>query len=224
MKIRLLGILTLGTLYSAALLQPVVAQERNDGFQRPARGAAGQHAPQHGKAGSRGNRGAAQVFQDVDGDGLISEAEFIEVRLARLDDHFSRLDRDGDGLISLEEQTPRVRPERPVRADRPERPARPEIDREALAGCVRQTIADYEPQIEEDREMRFENTDTNGDGFLSLAEVSTAMTETATRRFARMDSNADGFLSQQELTEHRANQSNLRRVVRACINAQSGQQ
>ena len=156
-------------------------------------------------------------MQDADGDGLISEAEFIDARLAKIDDHFTRMDQDGDGQISMDEQTP------PERLARPGRPERPEIDRDAVAACVRETIADYVPELDDDMEARFDNVDANGDGYLSLAEISAAMSTRAGELFTRIDTDADGFLSSEELTAHHAEQVNLRRVIRACIGEQVDQ-
>ena len=221
MKLKILGILTLGTLCSAAMLQPVAAQQK-DGLHRQNRDVSGQHTPRQGpgREDPQARRGEEQRLVDTDGDGLISEAEFTEVRLAEIDEHFNRLDADGDGLISAAEQIPPARPERPTR---PSRPERPEIDRDAVTACVQETIADFEPPMVPDREERFDFADTNADGFLSLAEISAAMSEKAASQFARIDTDADGFLSKEELMAQHAGQLNIRRVTQACIFEQSGQ-
>ncbi|MDH4124658.1 MAG: hypothetical protein OEW64_09660 [Gammaproteobacteria bacterium] len=40
---------------------------------------------------------------DTDGDGFVSKAELQAVHNARFDEHFARLDKDADGLLSKEE-------------------------------------------------------------------------------------------------------------------------
>ena len=141
---------------------------------------------------------------DVDGDGYVDVDEFVDARLARVDEEFDRHDRDGDGLLSEDEARPRHR-------GHDEDPT----IREQVIACVRETIADWEgPQGVEDR---FDAVDLNGDGYIDLMELSKALEERAYALFDRIDSNDDGLISLEEVAAHQDDEINLRRVIRACI-------
>jgi Ca2+-binding EF-hand superfamily protein len=173
-----------------------------------------------------GPRGAGQLAQpdrfierlDTDADGQVSAAEFSEERLQRIDDMFEHRDTNGDGLISLEEHdAPRVG-RGPMRADRRERmrEARPEIDRDALTACVRETIADYEPRFDEPMDDVFADLDTNGDNMLSLTEVTAALEARALAAFGRIDGDSNGFITEAEVTTHFEAQRAVGLAVRDC--------
>lgn len=214
MKLSTLGMAVgIGALLGLASMSAVIAAEPGDGDRRPAlQGGRGPGAGggMRGRGGFR--RGPAFERQlerlDADDDGQISEDEFVDARLARLDDMFERRDRDGDGLISLEEN------ERP---DRPDRPDRPELDREEILACARETIADFAPNADIDMEERFENVDTDGSGSLSLTEVSAALATRAHEAFAQIDADANGFVTEEELEAHHQAQLETRRVLRDCV-------
>jgi Ca2+-binding EF-hand superfamily protein len=221
MNIKTIGILSVSALLGVALV-PAFAQEGESGFEGPGRHMRGNsagalrgqmQAPFAGRrhAAPAGNPERFIERHDTDGDGQVSEEEFVDEHLQNIDEHFERRDRDGDGLISLEEHTP---PARPARRERPERP---EIDREAVIACVRETIADYTPELDGTLEERFENVDTDGDGMLSLTEVSTALEARAHILFERLDADGDAYVTATELAAHFDAQLNLRRVLRACI-------
>jgi hypothetical protein len=193
-------------------MSAVIAAEPGD-RQRPAfegGRSAGPAGTGDGRAGFR--RGPAFERQlermDTNEDDQVSEDEFVDFRLARVDGLFERRDRDDDGLISLEENS---------RPGRPDRPNRPDIDREEVIACVRETIADFAPDAGMDREERFENVDTDGNGSLTLAEVSSAIEAGAHETFAKIDADASGFVSGEELKTHRQAQSETSRVVRECV-------
>lgn len=216
MKLSTLGIAAgISALLGLASMSAVIAAEPRDGDRRPA--LQGGRGPGPGGLQGRGGfrRGPALERQlerlDADDDGQISENEFVDARLARVDDMFERRDRDGDGLISLEEN------ERPERPDRPGRPDRPELDREEIIACVRQTIADFAPNADMDMEERFENVDTDGNGSLSLTEVSAALATRAQETFAKIDADANGFVTEAELEAHHQAQLETRRVLRDCV-------
>jgi Ca2+-binding EF-hand superfamily protein len=214
MKLSTLGVAGISTLLGLALMSAVIAAEPGDGGRRPAFQGGRGPGPGGMMGGGRGGFRRGPAFErqlermDTNEDDQVSEDEFVDFRLARVDDMFERRDRDDDGLISLEEN------ERP---DRPDRPNRPEIDREEVIACVRETIADFAPNADMDREERFENVDTDGNGSLSLAEVSTALETRAHEAFAKIDADDSGFITEEELKARNQDLLNVRRVVRACI-------
>lgn len=214
MNFKPLIILSTSALLSAAILPVAFAQDggsrfsreisaidttaqRGGEFRRPDQS---RHRP--GRPG--GNPERLIDHLDIDGDGYVDEDEFIDGRLARIDDQFDRRDENGDGLLS-EEETEKRRHNND----------RPEIDREAVIQCVRETIADWEgPQEVEDR---FDAVDLDGDGYIDLVELSLALEERAYILFDRIDSNNDGVISLEEVVANQDYQINLRRVIRACI-------
>jgi Ca2+-binding EF-hand superfamily protein len=212
MKLSTLGIAGISTLLGLACMTAVIAAEPGDGNRRPA--FEGGRGPGPGAMRGRGGFRRGPAFErqlermDTNDDDKVSEDEFVDFRLASVDEIFERRDRDDDGLISLEEN------ERP---GRPDRPNRPEPDREEVIACVRETIADFAPDADMDLEERFENVDSDGNGSLSLGEVSTALETRAHETFARIDADDDGFITREELRTHHQAQLDARRVVRACM-------
>jgi len=205
------NLLILGTcaILSAAIMQTASAQDSEPRFGRGAPGAEGrpQRGPGHGPARHRPGRPGGNPAMlidrlDTDGDGFVDEYEFVDARLARIDDHFDRRDVDGDGLLSKEE------------ASRPRRRDHAPTEREEVIACVRETLADWEGPAEV--EDRFDLIDTDYDGYISLAELSAALEERAYVLFDRIDTNADGLISLEEVAAHQQYQVNLRRVIRAC--------
>jgi hypothetical protein len=230
MKTRMLGIFAVSALLGAALATTSVAQDRQRGFDGPrgeARGPAGQIRGRL-RGGPRGRGAGAQPERfierhDTDADGQVSESEFVDERLTRIDQLFERRDTDGDGLISAEEHdAPRGLRGRPGRAPRGERvrAERPEIDRDAVAACVRETIADLEPRSNGERDEVFANVDSNGDDMLSLQEVSAAIEARAQDLFARIDGDGNGYVTEDEASAHFEAQLDLRRAATACVREQ----
>jgi len=223
MKFKNILIAGTSVLLSATLVPMTFAQDEGAGFNRPS------HWAEHGAGGrpegagpqGRGNRegrpgpggrrgprpggnpGMLIEHLDADGDGFVSLEEFLDQRIARADHEFERHDRDGDGLLSEDE------------ARRPERPGHDATEREAVIACVRETIADWEGPA--DVEDHFDAVDLDGDGYISLVEMSTALEARAHDLFDRIDSNADGLISLEEIHAHQEDEINVRRVVRACI-------
>jgi Ca2+-binding EF-hand superfamily protein len=210
MKLKKLIIVSTTVLLSAGILPVVNAQDTTARAERAiaAIDVRPQRSDGEGAVRHRSRPGGAidRLFGHLDGDedGFVSEDEFLDARLARVDNQFDRRDEDGDGLISEEEAD--------RRGDHDEQP---DVDREAVIACVRETIADWEgPHEVEDR---FDEVDLDGDGFIDLVELSIALEERAFVLFDRIDTNNDGLISLEEVEVFQDDQINLRRVIRACI-------
>jgi Ca2+-binding EF-hand superfamily protein len=156
---------------------------------------------------------------DIDGDGEVSEEEFIENYLARLDAFFERLDGDGDGRISLEEHggPPMLfgRKEPRGRGDE-ERSGDKEAAPSTVATCVRQKAAQLSPQTGTLADTLFEDIDNDGDGMLSLKEISNALSEVAAAQFALIDADGDGFVTEDEAVIFVRQLSDASRSLRDC--------
>src|SRR5687768_1361141 len=133
MKLTTMAMAGISVLFGLTSMSTVIAAEQ-DGDRRPAfegqRGAGGRGAGplpglRRGPPGARLERQLERM--DTNDDGQISEEEFVELRLARVDDLFERRDRDDDGLIALDENQ---------RPDRPTPRNRRGLDREELIACV----------------------------------------------------------------------------------------
>lgn len=231
MKLKMIGVMTATALLGTVLATTSAAQPRGrGGFDGtpPPRGEMPGSA-RGGRAGPPGGAPAAAQPErfierhDTDADGRVSAAEFVDDRMQHIDEQIDRRDTNGDGVISLDEhEASRGLPMRAGRGPRPDadRPARPEIDREAVIACVRETIADFEPRFDDELEDIFEHVDTNGNGKLTLAEVSAAVEARAHDLFARIDDNGDGYIVESEVEAHFEAQLNVRRVTQACIKEQ----
>jgi len=216
MKLKSLIVLSTSAFLSTAILPAAQAQDSGPRFDRPleaidARPRRGGEFHRPGPARPRPGRpgGDPEILidnLDANGDGYVDLDEFLDGRVARVDQEFDRRDRDGDGLLSEEEAR------RPHHRERPEHDG---TEREQVIACVRETIADWEgPQEVEDR---FDAVDENGDGYIDLQELSTALETRAYDLFDRIDSYGDGLISLEEVQAHQEFQINLRRVIRACI-------
>ena len=176
---------------------------------------------------------------DTNDDGKISQEEFLTPALDRLDDMFERRDTNGDGLIAEGEGRPQRpaargnddgnRPGRAARGERPtrgERPARgANVDRDEVLACVQQQVPDFElPERPDgdDVDDRFADVDTNGDGSLSLGEVTASVTANAQARFARQDSNGDGFITTDEIEALQDARAETAKAMRDCVQQQRG--
>ena len=213
MKLKSLVVLSTTAILSAAILPAATAQEGGPRFNRDIesvqvtarRGGELVNSEQrrHRRGRPGGNPEKLIDHLDSNGDGFVDENEFVDGRLAHVDQQFDRKDENGDGLISEEE----------ARRERPD--DRPDIDREAVIQCVRETIADWKGPGEV--EDRFDTVDLDNDGFIDLVELSLALEERAYALFDRIDSNDDGFISLEEVEASQDYQINIRRVIRACI-------
>ena len=159
-----------------------------------------------GRRGRGGNLDRVFDRSDENEDGVVDESEFVDSRTRNVDGRFDRLDADDDGVLTREE------------TEREHRPGRPEIDREEVIQCVRETIADYDPEGR--LEAIFDTVDTNDDGYIDQLELSIYLQARAYALFDRIDTNDDGVISQEEAEAAHEAAINLRRVIRACIDEQ----
>jgi Ca2+-binding EF-hand superfamily protein len=211
MKFSISGMAGITLLVGFAFMSAAIAAERSNGERRPAfegsRSAQGSDVAAGRRGARRGPTPERQLERmDANDDEQVSENEFIEFRLSRVDEQFERRDRDDDGLISHEENP---------RSER--RASRSELDRTEVIACVRETIPGFAPNADMDREQRFEATDTNGDGSLTLAELSAALEAQAHEAFTRIDTDEDGFITTEEFKARRQVQFQTRRAVNECV-------
>ncbi|HWK53332.1 MAG TPA: hypothetical protein VNR18_03110 [Hyphomicrobiales bacterium] len=208
MKAGYITALTLSALCTAMLAGGALAQER------------GRHAApdvdRHGAAEAGHHRGGRAMPRDdmrdltrldTDADGRVSEAEFLDARLARVDAMFERRDRDNDGLITVEDRGPR-------------RDARRQDNSEVLE-CVRQSVPAFDPAADAAPGMELSNADSDADGYLSLSEMSSALETRARASFARLDGNGDGYLDTAEMAAHDTQLSAVRDAFKNCMPAPS---
>ncbi len=148
---------------------------------------------------------------DTDENEIITLDEWVAKPVEKASNQFERIDTDDDGLISLEEFLA-------VGHDR-ETDERPDIDREAVRVCVQEHF-DFEIPERPDRETRFNEIDTNGDGFIDLDEYVAAKTQQATDKFHRIDEDADGGITIRELYNALKQLREIKEVRRDCIEEQ----
>jgi len=117
-----------------------------------------------GPAGGAGPAGPAAMMSrlDTDGDGMISQAEFDAAR----PDRFATADADGDGQVTAEE-----------------------FQTAALAAIEQRRLQRIA--------MMFDRLDADHDGVLTDEEAQAP----AARMFARLDDNGDGLISPEEMDE-----------------------
>ncbi len=153
------------------------------------------HGPKH--------RGPGHMFAklDTNKDGKITKAEAVRVS----DDHFARVDKNGDKVISQEEAKAFGE------AMRKEHKS-PEARAQRFAKMDKNGDGKIERSETKMPERFFVKVDTNNDGALTKAELETAHAkreqaqanksdkkgDRGARHFAKMDKNGDGKLSQAE--------------------------
>jgi Ca2+-binding EF-hand superfamily protein len=228
MKLKNMSVLTLSTLLSIILLPASQAQdsaaadnEARQGFRRGAmmEGRMGGMRERMAPRQFRQLRQAAEPEQrlerlDSDGDGSISEEEFLAPQTQGLATLFDRRDRNGDGLLSAEESAP---PERGPRAEGAgQRGGRNGQAQAAVQACLQAAGGDL-PEARPEREDLLAAADSNGDGSLGLDELTTARTDQARQRFALLDSDGDGFVTTTELQAQQLTRQARRAELRACL-------
>ena len=116
--------------------------------------------------------------------GPVSEADFKD----RADQHFDRMDADGDGNITAEEKAA-------AKAERHEKMAARRAERRAERLANGETVGDGDGKMKKHRKHgKDHNADTDGDGVVSRAEHDAMVAA----RFAKMDKNGDGVISEDE--------------------------
>jgi Ca2+-binding EF-hand superfamily protein len=75
---------------------------------------------------------------------------------------------------------------------------------------------------EDTMDDRFADVDTNGDGSLSLSEITAATTAGAEKQFARLDTNGDGFITTAENDARQQDREKVAAAMRDCTRAQLG--
>jgi len=163
-----------------------------------------------------------QANIDSNHDGKISLEEFLAPRLARLDEMLARLDTNGDGLLSEAEvhAAAATAPNQPLPPKQRTPPVPPAVDRAAVIACMKSSNPDFDPPEVPDPQAiadRFAKADTNGDGKLSLAELSAAVTARATAQFKRLDQDGDGFITAADRKANQAERAALAQSLRACV-------
>lgn len=119
-----------------------------------------------------GNRQGDVMRADKDGDGRVSRAEATAAGAERSGEWFDKLDLNKDGYVTPDEIAQ-------ARANR-------SVNRHA--------------EMKQKMDERFKESDTNGDGQLSLDEVQAKMPKLA-ERFAALDTDKNGQLSKEELAQ-----------------------
>lgn len=148
---------------------------------------------------------------DTDENEIITLDEFLAKPLEKAEQQFDRIDTDDDGLISLDEFLA-------VGHDRDD-DERPDIDRDAVRACMEEELEREIPE-RPDRETRFDEVDTNDDGYIDFDEFVDAKMQKATDKFYAIDEDADGGITKEELYAALQDQREVRAVRRACIEEQ----
>lgn len=196
---KVLRLLPLAALCALVITDTSFAQSRDRGFRNP---------PPDGPRllHQRVERALSLDQLDVDGDGRVSEAEFIDGRLDRASEMFDRLDDDGDGLVSLEGRNFGIGFVEGGRAARGRAPSR-----EEMQACLQES--GFEPG----HRLEFSDADEDGDKHLSINEFNAALQAQARSAFADLDADGDGYIDQDELKARREAAREVRGELRNCI-------
>ena len=153
----------------------------------------------------------ARIFKalDTNEDEIITLDEFLSKLLAKSEKQFDRIDIDDDGLISFDE----------FLAVHDGKDDHPDIDVEALRACIAERV-DFVLPDPVDRGTRFEELDSNNDGFIDFDEFVAAKTEQATNRFNAVDADADGGITKKELYNALKQQQARKAIRRECVEEQ----
>ncbi|MBT4494523.1 MAG: hypothetical protein HOC70_14870 [Gammaproteobacteria bacterium] len=209
-------------LAAAINLSPAFAAPPDGAFDRSPDHAADRSGGRRGeRKGDRHRSGnpevkASRIFNSLDTDEneVITLDEFIAKPLAKAETQFDRVDTDDDSLISLEEFLATHHDRGEGRGE-----DRPEIDHDAVRACVAEEL-DRDVPERPDRETRFGEIDTNGDGFVDYDEFVASKEAHATAKFNLIDEDADGGITEEELTAAIEAQHDIRRVHRDCVEEQ----
>lgn len=145
---------------------------------------------------------------DRNGDQALDFEEFNSRGPHRVALLFERLDRDDNGLISVDDEMP-APGERPRRAD---------LDRAAIENCLEEAGL----EIPSPAPLRLADADTGADGQLGLDELARMQEANARTRFTALDSDDDGLLTRDEFAAARSTLRAGRRAVRTCLRGETG--
>lgn len=163
------------------------------------------------QAGTRGEISISDIMSrmDYDGDGIISSDDLVNQSIERSEKHFERMDSDQDGLVSYEEMTSRER----------RRTQNDSIDEDALKQCIEETTG-VSLHTRLTAEEAFLAADSNADDYLSLDEFQDDRAAHAQSRFDEIDSNSDGTLSEEEISLHIEERQAVREAHKSCVDEQ----
>lgn len=163
--------------------------------------------PARHQAGIKGR--VARIFRqlDIDGNDIITLDEFLAKSLENVSHRFDHIDTDHDELISWEEFSA-------VQHNLPD-----DLDSDALRACIAEHLETDIPD-RPDRESRFNEIDSSGDGFIDLDEFTTARTAGVTDKFNRIDADADGAITKRELFEALNSMRERHKIRHDCIEEQ----
>jgi Ca2+-binding EF-hand superfamily protein len=151
-----------------------------------------------------------RIFEKLDSDenGTISFDEFAARKLENAQETFTALDTDEDAMLTLEE----------IMAGRGETGS--EIDRDVLRQCVADALG-FELPVSMTAEERFNQADTNADGFIDWDEYVAAKTAKAQMKFDKIDTDINGELDVDEVTAALTAHKAVRKVRKQCKEEQS---
>jgi len=217
MKLKLLAALMTGTLMGMTLTTAGFAQDGERRFGGPGREGRGMMPGMEQKGQMPGPdmraAGPGRMLSNLDSDedGRISADEFVDERTRQIEQLFNRRDTDGNGVLSAAES------ERPARQRREGSQRRPAMDSAAMQACAQAGDEVDTGNNPGNRADLFTDADSNGDGTLSLSELTETARGTAQTRFAALDDDGDGYITEAELAA-RADASRERRMeLRQCI-------
>jgi len=163
-----------------------------------------------GERGERSEPDAASILSrmDADGDGVVTLTDFLSRETERSERHFDRLDSDADGYVSEEEFT----------TSRGRR-NNDDIDHDALKLCIEETTG-ITLNERPSREDAFAAADTDNDGYLSPEEFNSDRTAHVTEKFAELDSDSDGVISEDEVSAKIAERQVIDSARKDCVDEQ----
>src|SRR5690606_19909449 len=133
---------------------------------------------------------------DSDTDGKVSAEEFLSRVSSRADTLFERRDRNLDGVLTQDEQQSRRRAEAPDRKrprDQARRERGRDALTACIQQSIPDYTAPARPG-RDGGVPAFDTMDADQNGSLTLAEVTTALENRALARFNELDTNSDGFI------------------------------
>ncbi len=164
-----------------------------------------------GRGGGQGQRTTLLERLDSNGDGVLTQDEFIVLNAEKAERHFNYKDIDNDGVLSLEEfSTGNVRSHHLNDLEG--------LDTDALIQCMEEAVG-YELPEHPDSETAFAAADTNADGSVDLDEFLVAGDVRAEERFDEIDGDGDGDgeLTSDEIVAFRLVMQERRDARRICI-------